>query len=158
MSISNAYTIRPVCPTDIDALVGLCEEHATFEKAAYDPAGKAERLRDALFSLSPRLIAWVALLGDQSIIGYASAAREYSTWNAREFLHMDCLFVQSRHRGAGIGAHLLVAVLEFARKSGIHEMQWQTPQWNRDARRFYQRQGARDQLKWRFKLSICDSS
>jgi GNAT superfamily N-acetyltransferase len=50
---------------------------------------------------------------------------------------MDCLFIQSEHRDAGIGAALLASVVQLARKNGHAEVQWQTPSWNADARRFY---------------------
>jgi GNAT superfamily N-acetyltransferase len=111
-----------------------------------------------LFSISPRLFAWVASRDGRGLLGYATATSEYSTWNAREFLHMDCLFVKSGHRGAGIGAHLLASVLGFAHESGFKEAQWQTPHWNDDARRFYRRHGAVDHQKWRFVLSVLDSN
>jgi GNAT superfamily N-acetyltransferase len=155
---SGAYTIRPARPLDIAELVALCNEHAHFERAAYDPAAKADRLADALFSASPRLYAWVALIEERGIIGYATAAPEYSTWAAREYLHMDCLFVRSARRGAGVGASLLHAVIGLARELGHHEVQWQTPQWNIDSSRFYRRHGGVDQHKLRFVLGVENGS
>src|SRR5260370_38323996 len=80
---ASAYTIRCARPQDIAELVALCKEHAHFERVAYDTAAKADRLTEALFSTSPRLYAWAAVAGERGIIGYATAAPEYSTWNAR---------------------------------------------------------------------------
>jgi GNAT superfamily N-acetyltransferase len=74
-------------------------------------------------------------------VGYATASREYSTWSACEYLHMDCLFVRSNARGAGLGAALLKTVVAVARDLGVPEVQWQTPDWNVDASQFYQRHG-----------------
>jgi GNAT superfamily N-acetyltransferase len=147
----RGYTIRRALPRDTGALVALCREHATFEHNAYEAAGKAARLFDALFAAIPRLYAWVAVI-DGNIIGYATAAPEYSTWNAAEHLHMDCLFVKSEHRDAGIGAALLTSVVQLARQNGHAEVQWQTPSWNADARRFYRRHGGADHEKLRFVL------
>jgi GNAT superfamily N-acetyltransferase len=134
----------------------MCKEHAHFERVAYDTAAKADRLAKALFSASPRLYAWVALAEEADIIGYATAAPEYSTWSARQYLHMDCLFVRSTRRRAGVGASLLRSVIGLARELGHQEIQWQTPQWNVDASRFYRCHGAAAQDKLRFTLSVTE--
>jgi GNAT superfamily N-acetyltransferase len=152
-------SVHPVCVvrrarrSDLAALVSLCAEHASYERADYDPAGKAEQLERALFAPSPRLYAWVASSSDV-LIGYATAAAEFSTWRAGDYLHMDCLFVRDGQRGAGVGAELLQAVLSFARKHGYAEVQWQTPAWNLDAARFYRRNGALDSGKLRFAIDV----
>jgi GNAT superfamily N-acetyltransferase len=153
---SSAYTVRCARPEDIAELVALCKEHAHFERAAYDTAAKADRLAEALFSASPRLYAWIALAEERGVIGYATAAPEYSTWSAREYLHMDCLFVRSARRRAGVGASLLNSVIGLARELGLHEVQWQTPQWNVDASRFYRRHGGVDQSKLRFVVDVAE--
>ena len=153
---SVAYTIRCARRQDIAELVALCKEHAHFERVAYDTEAKADRLAEALFSASPRLYAWVALAEDRDIIGYATAAPEYSTWSAREYLHMDCLFVRSARRRAGVGASLLDSVIRLARELGHHEVQWQTPTWNVDASRFYRRHGGVGQRKLRFVLGVAE--
>lgn len=145
------YVVRRVRPDDLDTLVALCGEHALYEKTSHDAAGKAEALSRALFSTPARLHAWVAEAAGE-LIGYASAALEFSTWQAGEFLHIDCLFVRAGRRGGGAGASLLQAVRDFAGRAGCLEMQWQTPEWNVEAMRFYRRFGAVDKAKRRFFL------
>jgi hypothetical protein len=46
------------------------------------------------------------------------------------------------------------SVVQMARQRGLGEMQWQTPQWNADASRFYRRRGASEQVKLRFALDV----
>jgi GNAT superfamily N-acetyltransferase len=135
----------------MDVVVELCREHAQFERFDYEATGKAARLGTALSCDPPRLYAWVGGIGDE-LVGYATAAREYSTLRAGEYLHMDCLFVRESARGAGIGAALLHAVVASARALGLSEIQWQTPEWNADASRFYQRHGGIARHKLRFTL------
>ncbi len=145
------WLIRGALVDDIDALVDLCGEHARFERSTYEATGKAANLRQALFGDTRRLRAWVAVArGD--IAGYATASVEYATWAAADYLHLDCLYVRSGNRNSGIGAGLFEAVIRFARDCGYDELQWQTPDWNAGAQRFYRRFGASDQRKVRFRL------
>lgn len=150
-----ACVVRPVSRRDLAALVILCGEHAHHERAAHAPAGMAEGLARALFATPPRLHAWVAEAGGE-LLGYATATTEFSTWQAREFLHMDCLFVREGRRGDGIGVSLMAAVIAAARRTGCAEIQWQTPDWNIDAARFYRRAGAIEKAKRRFFLVLDD--
>jgi GNAT superfamily N-acetyltransferase len=66
---------------------------------------------------------------------------------------MDCLFVRDGWRNAGVGIALLNRVVAQARVMKISNTQWQTPDWNIDASKFYRRQGATEILKRRFFLA-----
>ncbi len=155
MTAALACVVRSATRQDLAALVALCGDHAQYEGATLEPAGMAERLARALFATPPRLHAWVADAGGD-LLGYATATTEFSTWQAREFLHMDCLFVRDGRRGDGIGASLLAAVIAAARRVGCVEIQWQTPDWNADAARFYRRAGAVEKPRRRFFLQLED--
>jgi GNAT superfamily N-acetyltransferase len=149
--------VHPVRACDIPSLVDLCVAHARYEKAAYDTEGKASSLHRALFMTPARLYAWLAWQGSLPI-GYATASVEFSTFTGCEYLHMDCLFVDADTRGKGIGQTLLDAVIAKARGLGLGEIQWQTPEWNLGAIRFYVRQGATAKLKQRFVLTVDSAS
>ncbi|SOB88896.1 GNAT family N-acetyltransferase [Streptomyces sp. 1331.2] len=143
--------IRPATAADLPAIARLCAAHAAFERADPVPADLAARLEPVLFSARPR--AWCLVLdhGDE-LIGYATYSREFSTWQAADYVHLDCLFVTEPHRGAGWGHALLGAVQDAAAALGADHLQWQTPDWNTDAIRFYHRTGARSRPKVRFSL------
>ncbi|KJS52715.1 GNAT family N-acetyltransferase [Streptomyces rubellomurinus] len=144
-------TIRPATAADLPAIARLCAAHAAFERAEPVPADLATRLAPALFAPHPR--AWCLVLdhGGQPT-GYATFSREFSTWQGGDHVHLDCLFVTEAHRGAGWGRALLDAVRAAAADLGAAELQWQTPDWNTDAVRFYHRTGARSRPKVRFTL------
>jgi GNAT superfamily N-acetyltransferase len=152
-NVPASIRIEAVGPSDLAILVNLCAEHAHYERAAFDPAGKAELLVAALFSNPARLRAWIAWNGDQAL-GYASASREFSTWSARNYLHLDCLFLREAARGRGIGTALLRTAIGAASAEGLCELQWQTPDWNEPAIRFYRRLGADAKAKLRFTLAL----
>ncbi|MFD8756249.1 GNAT family N-acetyltransferase [Kitasatospora sp. NPDC059577] len=148
--------IRPATAADLPAIARLCAAHAEFERAGPVPADLAARLAPVLFpagAADPRAWCLVADRGGEPV-GYATFAREFSTWQAAEFVHLDCLFVSERHRGEGWGRALLDAVKDAAAALGAEQVQWQTPDWNTDAIRFYRRAGARARAKVRFALPV----
>ncbi len=133
-------------------MLELIAAHAAFERAAFDPSGKADRLGRSLFGDSLRAVCLVAVDSD-IVVGYCTVSREFSTWQAADYAHMDTLFVDEHHRGRDIGERLLLAAAQ-ARDLGATEMQWQTPDWNLDAIRFYQRLSAHGSAKVRFTLDV----
>ena len=155
MSVSAlpSCVVRPALHDDATAIAELCAQHARYENAAAVAADLASRLHAELSANPPRLHAWIATSAEEPI-GYATATAEFSTWAAREYLHMDCLFVRADARGHGIGAQLLQRVIEFALEQGYAELQWQTPAWNADAIRFYTRFAAAAKAKQRFVLRL----
>ncbi|MGP9017881.1 GNAT family N-acetyltransferase [Streptomyces sp. BR1] len=147
--------VRHARPADLPRLAELAAEHAVYEKAAPPAPDLAERLGALLFGTgTPRVRCLVAETPDGEVVGYASCAPEFSTWQAREYLHMDCLFLRDGQRGLGLGALLIDAVKAEARALGITEVQWQTPVWNEGARRFYDRIGATGREKIRYAMPV----
>ncbi|MDQ0994728.1 GNAT family N-acetyltransferase [Streptomyces sp. V3I7] len=146
-------TVRPAILADLPTVARLCAAHAAFERAAPVPADLAARLESALFSTHPRAWCFVADLREE-LIGYATCSLEFSTWQAADYLHLDCLFITEPHRGEGWGRLLLDAVKRTAEAFGAAQVQWQTPDWNADAIRFYNRAGAQASPKVRFSLRV----
>jgi len=146
--------IRPATPADIPQLLPLLAEHAAFEAVPFTADAQfPERLAAAAFGTQPRLLLWLAA-EEGNVRGYAAASREFSTWNAAEYLHLDCLYVHETWRGGGVGRRLIEAIIERARQMGLAEIQWQTPTWNRRAITFYRRLGAEALEKQRFYLEV----
>ncbi|MEU8697741.1 GNAT family N-acetyltransferase [Streptomyces sp. NPDC048680] len=151
---TGAVRVRHACPADLPHIARLAAEHARYEQAEPPPADLAGRLESLLFgTAAPRLRCFVAERDDAGIIGYATCAPELSTWDGAEYLSMDCLFLRDGHRGQRVGPLLVEAVRGEARVLGLSQIQWQTPSWNADAIRFYDRLGARAKEKRRFFLS-----
>lgn len=145
--------IRRATGRDVATLVPLCVEHASFERIAHALHGRGDALAAALDATPPPLRAWLAWI-DGEAVGYATATIDFSTLDAAPFLHMDCLYVREAWRGHGIGLRLFETLRAFARSCGCAAMQWQTPAWNDDAARFYQRQGAIEKAKRRYGLPL----
>ena len=143
--------IRWARPEDMDDLVRLCAEHAEYERSSFDPTGKEEALTRLLFAPDARLKCLVAE-EDTRLIGYASFSVEVSTWDADRYMHMDCLFLRPEARTKGRGRALMRRIAQEALAQDVIRMQWQTPSFNVDAIRFYDRLGPEKKEKFRIFL------
>lgn len=143
--------IRWARPDDLEQIVELCAEHATFERADYAPEGKRERLREHLFGPQPRAYCLVVDAPDgHSLAAYATFTLEFSTWDAAEFVHVDCLYLRLGARNRSLGWQLGKRIASEALALGARHMQFQTPPFNEAAIRIYSAMGARRKDKVRF--------
>jgi GNAT superfamily N-acetyltransferase len=124
------YVIRPCEEKDLPELVRLCASHAKHEKASYNHEGKQEGLKEAIF-------------GDH---------KKLNCWDAAPFLYMDCLFLNENCRGKGIGQEIMKRIQKVARDKKCVNIQWQTPEFNVRAIRFYVGLGSTGKQKMRFFL------
>lgn len=147
------YRIRPCIPNDLDKLMLLIEKHATFEKSDYTKTDKQERLKAALFGEQAPLHCIVSEVNGQ-VIGYATYTFDYSTWDAAWFVYLDCLYLEDDFRSYGIGQVLMETVKEAGRTCNCVNMQWQTPDFNERAIKFYKRIGGTGKDKVRFTLPL----
>ena len=145
--------IRFIEKSEINELVKLCELHAIFEESDYDSTNKHVELNDHLFSDRPALFCLVAEL-DSKIVGYATYMPQFSTWDAQFYIYMDCLFMIKASRGFGIGEKLIDRIKEEGAILNCKHIQWQTPDFNTRAMKFYDRIGAKSKSKERYFLDI----
>lgn len=145
-------TIRLAQPEDIDEIILLCETHAAYEKAEYRLTNQKENLLNDLFLEAPKLYCIVAVY-DYVIVGYATYMKQYSTWDAEEYIYMDCIFLKEYARGLGLGEKIMNKIQKEGKKMGCTLIQWQTPNFNTRAIKFYKRIGAISKPKERFFLN-----
>jgi ribosomal protein S18 acetylase RimI-like enzyme len=147
------YLIRDCQPKDLSALVNLCQKHADYELATYNPIGKEEKLKEALFCEQPKLFCLVAE-SNEVIIGYTTYTLDFSTWDASLFMYMDCLYLEGETRGFGIGEVLIEKLKQIGIAKNCINIQWQTPEFNERAIKFYNRIGAKGKHKVRFSIDL----
>lgn len=144
-------SIRTPVSSDLEELVRLCTAHAAYERAAYDPSSKAEALAALVLGDTPRIQCRVAT-GAGGLVGYATWTYDASTWEARLYAYMDCLFVDPAFRNQGLGHRLMGHVARAVIEAGCRQLQWHTPDFNAGAIRFYRRLGTTEKTKVRFFL------
>ncbi|MBB5637240.1 L-amino acid N-acyltransferase YncA [Pedobacter cryoconitis] len=149
----NNFIIRTIKENELDDLIRLIEEHTAYEKAAYDSTGKKERLHVQLFQSKSQLKCWVVEI-DGKLKGFCTYTIDYSTWDAANFLYMDCLYLCEDTRGMGIGSEIIRKLKEIAQENDCVNLQWQTPVFNQPAIDFYKKNGAASKDKVRFTLTI----
>jgi GNAT superfamily N-acetyltransferase len=139
--------VRPARASDVAPLLGLIQRHAAFERlpAPITPAQLA-----AILEAQPPPTTLLVADDDGDLVGYAALTFDYALFTATAFGHLDCLFVREDARGHGIGKRLLEHVGRLAAAAGAARLEWQTPDWNVDAIRFYEREGAVGLAKMRF--------
>lgn len=145
------YIIRPCEEKDLPELVNLCAAHAAFENSEYSPEGKLEGLRAGIFGTPQRLHVWIVEIEGKAE-GFTSCTFDFSTRDAAPILFMDCLFLNEEYRSMGIGAEIMKRIREEARKNRCFNIQWQTPEFNARAIKFYVGLGSTGKQKMRFFL------
>jgi L-amino acid N-acyltransferase YncA len=145
------YIIRPCEEKDLPELVELCAAHAAYEKSEYDSEGKLEGLKEGIFGKDKRLNCWIVEI-DGKAEGFTTFTFDFSTWDAAPFLYMDCLYLNDNCRGMGIGADIMERIRKEARDNNCKNIQWQTPEFNARAIKFYVGLGSTGKQKMRFFL------
>ena len=147
------YQIRKARPSDIDAIIELCKDHAKFEGTYYDKTGKSDQLSSYIFNENS-LVNCLVVEVDEQIKGYATFMPEFSTWDAAYYLHMDCLYLKPEMRGKGLGIEIMNLIRKKAKSADYVNVQWQTPVNNFKAVTFYKKIGATPKYKVRFYLGL----
>jgi len=145
--------VRFIEKSDLNDLIKLCELHAVFEQSEYNSKNKKQKLEKHLFSDKPTLFCFVVEHLDK-IIGYATYMKQFSTWDSDFYIYMDCLFMTEESRGFGIGEKLIDRIKIEGIKNQCTHIQWQTPDFNKRAMKFYNRIGAESKTKERYFLKV----
>jgi GNAT superfamily N-acetyltransferase len=145
--------IRFVKKEELFELILLCEQHAEFEKSEYYRENKHKLLEQYLFAKSPSLFCLVVEY-ENKLIGYTTYMKQFSTWDANYYVYMDCLFLNDESRGLGIGKRLINRIKKEAINMNCSLIQWQTPEFNKRAMKFYNKTGAKSKAKKRYFLKI----
>lgn len=147
--LTLTMNIRPAEKNDLVQIVKLCKVHAEYEQAEYASDNKIALLSEALFGESSSLNCLV-VESNNYLLGYATFMKQFSTWDAEYYVYLDCLYLAPETRGQGIGQKVMAQIKAYAKAENCKVIQWQTPEFNKVAIRFYNRLGAKSKSKERF--------
>lgn len=137
-------TLRQAERIDLAAVLALVKDLAVFEK---EPDAVRARLEEYQKSYDDGIIrAILAQLGEE-VVGMVLYYPIFSSWNGRT-LYLEDFIVKDSHRNMGIGQMLFDAFVKEAKNQGCRQAKWQVLDWNKEAIRFYERNGASIETNW----------
>ena len=147
------FEIRDATPDDAATILGFITDLAIFEKAEDQVEATVESLTTSLFG-ADAVTGAVILEADGVAAGFAIWFQNYSTWQARNGLYLEDLYIGPDHRGSGAGRLLLRHLARIAVSKGCGRFEWSALDWNAPAIRLYDAIGAEPQTEWiRYRMS-----
>ncbi len=144
--------LRTARREDAAELLRLIRSLARYEKAEDQVETDEAQLASTLFDAGATAHAIVAEQ-DGRLVGMAIYFFNYSTWQGRNGLYLEDLFVEPACRGAGLGKALLAQLAAIAVEQNCGRFEWSVLDWNTPAIEFYESLGARPQSEWvRYRL------
>jgi len=141
------YTLRDATPADVPELLRLIHALAVYEKLEDMAVGTPPQLTAALFGAKPACAAVMAERGGRAV-GFALYFTTFSTFLCKPGLYLEDLFVETAHRGSGIGKALLARLAALAVERGNGRFEWRVLDWNEPSIRFYEALGATIMREW----------
>lgn len=140
-------TIAKITPATIPELLKLIRELARFEHLEHEVQANSAGLRHSLFV--PRPAAGVLLARcDGKAVGYAIYFFTFSSFVGRPGIWLEDLYVCPPFRRQGTGRRLIEAVARIGAERNCGRFEWTVLNWNRKAREFYDRLGAKKMNEW----------
>ena len=142
------YAIRKGKKEDLEAVFGLIQELARYERAPEQVTNTLEKMEEDGFGAQP-VYGFYVLIKESSaeIIGTAIYYYRYSTWKGKR-LYLEDYIVTEAERGKGAGKLLFERVMQKAIEENCTGMMWQVLDWNDPAINFYRKYNADIESGW----------
>ncbi len=149
----TAYRIRPAVAADAAIILRFIRELADYENALHEVAATEQSVAASLFGEGSISRAAICETADGEPAGSAVWFKTYSTWQSKNGLYLEDLYVTPAHRGGGVGKMLLRHLARTAIEEGCGRFEWSVLDWNEPAIRVYDAIGAEPHPEWlRYRL------
>lgn len=146
-------TVREAVPDDVADILHFIRELAIYEKAEHEVEATVESLTASIFGENSVTRALICE-EDGAALGFAVWFFNYSTWQAKNGLYLEDLYVTTSARSRGVGKALLKRLAAIAVEAGCGRFEWSVLDWNEPAIRVYEAIGAEPMSEWtRYRLS-----
>lgn len=140
-------TIRAAQVADAQTVLNFIIELAIYEKAEHEVESTVEDIEQSLFSEDSTAHCVICERAGEAI-GFAVFFYNYSTWQGRNGLYLEDLYVTPEQRGSGAGKALLKHLAQHAVDNNLGRFEWSVLDWNTPAIEFYESIGAKPKSEW----------
>ena len=145
--------IRPATALDADLILFFVSELAKEEKAGHEVEADRDQLVKSMFSDHSTCHAVICQISEMPI-GFAVYFFNYSTWQGKNGIYIEDLYILPEYRNNGVGKRILKYICSLALEKGCGRVEWSVLNWNILAIGFYAALGAEPQKDWvRYRLS-----
>ena len=146
----SSYSIRRAVRKDSSQFLDLLVALADFEHLKPPDNEARRRIIEDIFSRR-----WLRMFVaeekvSRKLVGYALYYYTYSSFLAKRTLYLEDIFVLEEHRKMGVGRNLFMKCVDEAAKKECGRMEWAVLTWNKNAIKFYEKQGANSLSDWRY--------
>ncbi|WP_432513679.1 GNAT family N-acetyltransferase [Kineococcus sp. SYSU DK001] len=143
-------TLRAATAADAPVIAELVRELAEYER---EPQAATARAEDFARALGPGtgigcVLAEVAGDDGVEVAGMALWYTTFSTWQGRQGMWLEDLYVRPAHRRAGIGSAFFAELGRICAQRGFGRLEFSVLDWNTPAHAFYRALGAAPQEGW----------
>ncbi len=128
-------------------ILHFVRELARYEKAEHEVVATQRDIETSIFGEDSTVKALVCET-ESGPIGFAVYFYNYSTWQGKNGLYLEDLYVSPEHRGFGAGKALLKHLAKIAVSKGCGRFEWSVLDWNKPAIDFYDSIGAKPKSEW----------
>jgi GNAT superfamily N-acetyltransferase len=147
-----SLTIRPAVRADAAQILGYITELAEYERARHEVVATVADIEHSLFDEGSTVHSLICER-DGKAIGFAVYFYSYSTWQGRNGIYLEDLYITPEQRGGGAGRDVLRHIAREAVAKGCGRFEWSVLDWNEPAIGFYKSLGAEPQAEWvRYRL------
>jgi len=147
-----SLTIRPAVRADAAQILAYITELADYERARHQVVATLADIEHSLFDDGSTVHSLICERDGQAI-GFAVYFYSYSTWQGRNGIYLEDLYITPEQRGGGAGRDVLRHIAREAVAKGCGRFEWSVLDWNEPAIGFYQSLGAEPQAEWvRYRL------
>jgi GNAT superfamily N-acetyltransferase len=140
-------SIRAATEGDVALILRFIKKLGEYEKLSHEVVATEAALRENLFGERRYAEVLLAYWGTEPA-GFALYFHNFSTFLARPGIYLEDLFVETEHRGKGIGKALLVNLARIAMERGCGRLEWAVLDWNEPSIQFYRGLGAIPKDDW----------
>lgn len=132
-----------------DLIIAIAKHH---HQEQYVITTKEELLKAGFTNTSSFGILLAQINGET--VGYCSYTWNYSIWQGSNYMNIDDVFVWEKFRGKKIGDKLMSKAKEVCLANSCSRIKWQVEKDNHGAIKFYERLGAKLNIKGLFSWDV----